>query len=322
MQERKQLTELFQRYQQGLVTEEEKTLIARWLVQLEVMGEQLSAAQLEAKSELSKSDLKNRFFPVLAPQPKVVRLPLWLKTIAASLFIAVALSSIFYTINKRGKQLEEVAFKQIVTKVGEMKTITLTDGSKITLNTQSRLQYPTNFNDQTREVYLVGEAFFDIAHNTKKPFKVHTERLNVQVLGTSFNISAYKEDKEIAVAVATGMVGVTSKNDSKGTAYLLLPGEELIYHNAGGTINKSKREIADIGSWDRGKFVFENETLANITRRLQRHYQVKFFFKNTSISQKQISLTTSNQNISIVMKAMSIAGGFHYSINGNEITVW
>ncbi|WP_316845909.1 FecR family protein [Pedobacter psychrodurus] len=322
MQERNRLTALFQKYQQGLVNEEEKTMIARWLIQLEVMGEQLTPAELQAKAALSRTELKSHFFPPEIPKTKIVRLPIWLKSIAASLFFAVLVASIYY-INHQSRDLPvQTALVQTVTRVGEMKIISLPDGSKVTLNNQSRLRYPLSFNGKSREIYLTGEAFFEVAHHAKKPFRIHTDKLEVQVLGTSFNVSAYPEDNEISVAVATGKVGVFSKNNKKEAARMLLPGDRLSYNRSNASFSHSRLAIADISSWNVGKLVFRNETLENITKQLKRYYRVNFLFKNNILLAKQISLKTNNLNIATLMKALSLSGDFRYEIEGNQITLW
>ncbi|TCC89177.1 DUF4974 domain-containing protein [Pedobacter frigiditerrae] len=322
MQERNQLIVLFQKYQQGLVNEEEKTMIARWLIQLELMGEQLTPIELQAKATLSRSELKNLFFPTEIPKVKVVRFPVWLKSIAASLFIAVAFGTIYYA-NHHEKELPLLnTFQQTVTQIGEMKVITLPDGSKITLNNQSRLKYPARFSEKTREVHLTGEAFFEVVHDSKKPFKVFTDKLNIQVLGTSFNVTAYPEDEQISVAVATGKVGVMDKSNKQTAAQLLLPGDRLSYHRLNQKFSNSKLAISDINSWDVGKLVFKNETLEQITKQLQRYYSVKFVFKNDSLLKRQISLRTNNQQLATLMKALSLSGNFRYKIEGDQITLW
>lgn len=322
MQERNELMSLFQKYQDGLVNEEEKNTIAQWLVQLELSGESLNAAQLNAKEELSRKQLKDFFFPDQSPKPKVARLSPWLKSVAASLFIAIALGTMFYVRQQNKDQADQVFLRQSTTQTGEMKVVTLSDGSKITLNNQSSLKYPSSFKGKTREVYLVGQAFFEVAHDPEKPFKVHTDQLDVQVLGTSFDIFAYPKDEKIAVAVATGKVGVLSNNGKKTNTHFLLPGDKLTYDRLTSNFNSTKVNIADIFAWNGGKLTFRNETLESITTQLQRYYKVKFVFNNRALRYKKISLKVNKQHIATVMNAISISGDFHYKMAGDTITLW
>lgn len=320
-QERKQLEELFHKYQQGAVTEEEKTLIARWLIKLDIYG-QLTPEQLQAKRELSLGDLKNHFFPEETPRAKTIRFPAWIRSVAACLFVLIAIAGIFYFKKNSHQQLfNPTAFLEIKTGKGEMKVITLTDGSKITLNNESRLKYPVAFNGKAREVFLTGEAFFEVAHDPVKPFNVHTDQLNVQVLGTSFNVKAYHEDKEQAVSVATGKVGVIA-TVAKIKTYMLLPGDQLAYNRYTGKFVHSITDVTMIRAWQNGRFVFRNETLKNITRQLARYYNVKFIFNSKLLSARQLSLSVKNQSIGTVMKTLSISGEFRYKTESNKITIW
>jgi len=319
--EKKKFEELFNEYQQGPVTEEEKALIARWLTQLDVM-ERLTPEQLGARQELSQADLKKHFFPGENNSAKIIRVPLWLRTMAASLFIASAVAGIlFFKEKSHHAATDQVTFKQMLTGSGQMKTITLSDGTRITLNNESGLKYPAAFNGQTREVFLTGEAFFEVAHNPAKPFKVHTDKLDIQVLGTSFDVKAYKEDKELQVSVASGKVGVLPA-DGKTKTYMLMPGDRLAYERSTAKLSQSNVEPVNISVWQKGKFIFRNETLENIARQLERYYSVKFLFKDQSLQARRINLKIKNHSISTVLKALSISGEFQYKVEADQITVW
>ncbi|WP_316791358.1 FecR family protein [Pedobacter frigoris] len=319
--ERKYLEELFQKYQQGLVSEEEKTLIAHWLIHLNI-SEPLSDEQLQARQQLSQHGLKSHFFPAEIQPAKITRFQFWIPSIAASLLVLSAIACFFYFNDKNRKSVvNPIAMTEIITRTGEKKIISLSDGSRITLNTQSRLKYPPRFAGNVREVSLSGEAFFEVAHNPSRPFKVHTDQFKVQVLGTSFNIKAYGEDEELSVSVASGKVGILPA-PTKSKSYLLMPGDQLTWNRSNSKFSQSRTAIADISSWQKGKLIFRNETLENITRELQRYYKVKFQFNNKSLLTKQINLKIKNQSITTVMKALSISGEFQYKIEGNKITLW
>lgn len=319
--ERKQLEELFQKYSQGLITEEEKILIARWLAHLDVT-EQLTPAQLQAKEDLSQHSLKEHFFPLQKPTAKVLRFGTYTRTIAASILVLFTTALILYVKDKEKLPVVQVAYKVVKTTTGQMKVITLTDGSEITLNNQSSLKYPTSFNGKTRTVFLSGEAFFKVAHNPAKPFKVHTEKLQIHVLGTSFDVRAYKDDKDVAVAVATGKVGVQSIAIKNKQTYTLLPGDQLTYNPKKEEFIKSAIDPLTANHWQEGVLIFKNQPLISITRELERHYKVKFQFVNKSLQNKELSLNVKNQRIAVVMKALSLSGSFNYKITGNDIKIW
>lgn len=110
---------------------------------------------------------------------------------------------------------EAAAFNQLITPYGKRGTLVLEDGTKIWLNARSRIIYPTQFSDHQREVFVEGEVYFDVTPDKKRPFIVKTDRINVQVLGTKFAISAYKEEKQSHVVLASGTVNVYTDQNKK-----------------------------------------------------------------------------------------------------------
>ncbi|RKR83376.1 FecR family protein [Mucilaginibacter gracilis] len=208
------------------------------------------------------------------------------------------------------------------THAGEMKIITLSDGSRITLNNQTSIKYPEEFNQNTREVFLTGEAFFEVKHDANKPFRVHTDKLAVQVLGTSFNIQAYPDESGLDVAVASGKVGVFANGARDGKTYMLLPGQQLSYNRKNLAFSPSTIATAAIIAWQKGTLVFKNEKLEAIARRLERFYGVKIRFKNKKLMATELSLKANNLSLESVMKALGSAGEFNYSIKNKQVLIW
>ena len=165
----------------------------------------------------------------------------------------------------------------LVIPYGNRSVITLADGSRVWLNAGSRLIYPSKFVDKTREVFLTGEAFFDVVKNEKQPFVVKTVDVKVQVLGTRFNISAYPEDYSVQTVVADGSVEI--KKVSAGLfdkAVRLSPGQ-LGYFNK----NTQETEISEVDLdhytlWTQGLFKFSNTDFSRIIKKLERYYNIRF----------------------------------------------
>ncbi|HEY0176676.1 MAG TPA: FecR family protein, partial [Pedobacter sp.] len=162
--------------------------------------------------------LFKRINSTIEPRKKIIPYQ-WAAGIAAALLISLSIG--YLSLNKDLFKTDPVYFARQITKAGEQKIITLTDGSRIILNNASKLTYPSVFSRNKREVYLSGEAFFDVKHDSSRPFLVHASHLKVQVLGTSFNIKSYQADHHTTVSVATGKVGVNSNRPSD--TYMLLP---------------------------------------------------------------------------------------------------
>ena len=162
---------------------------------------------------------------------------------------------------------------------GSRSVITLADGSKVWLNAGSRLIYPSEFVDKRREVFLVGEAFFDIAKDESHPFYVKTTDVEIKVLGTQFNVSAYPEDYSVQTALAEGRVELSRVNAGLLEKKIQLSPGELAYFN-----KKSRETIiykVDLEYytlWTDGLFSFSNTDLNRIIRKLERFYNIRFQF--------------------------------------------
>lgn len=205
---------------------------------------------------------------------------------------------------------------------GKLLKVTLPDSTVVFLNAASRLRYPKKFDGKTREVTLLGEAFFEVKHDSEHPFLVHADKLNIHVLGTSFNIRSYQNDSDIAVTVATGKVGVTIATRKETKASFLLPNTQLTYQKSSEKLAITTVDSQDSRAWETGSFIFNYETLENITRRLSRWYKVSFVYQNDKLPSRRFKLKLHNEDLKTVMESLSTAGdGFQYSIRGNQVII-
>lgn len=158
---------------------------------------------------------------------------------------------------------------------GERKTIILSDGTVVTLNSGSLFIYPKQFADIERNVYLYGEGFFNVNRNDKYPFIVHTGRLNVKVLGTRFNLEAYPDEKYISTTLNQGSVKVYLPNDeTKGL--VLKPNEQLVYYSDNKNFDLKKVDSDDYSRWTEGEIHFIQKPLSSVLKTLGRIYNVEF----------------------------------------------
>ncbi|HMI03482.1 MAG TPA: FecR domain-containing protein [Pedobacter sp.] len=318
MQNRKKLTASFRRSFLKGADNRERSLFARWFIQLDLSGGQIFRDQLE-EQEIEKKmeqNLRDHFFHQTT-RKKIFHLPSWLPAATAAVLIIIA--GILWLIPNH-KTDRRVIFAESFTGIGERKIISLSDGSKITLNNASHIKFPQVFSDSLREVFLEGEAFFEIAHNERKPFVVRAGKLNIQVLGTSFNVRHYKSDRLIDVVVATGKVGVHAGNTKK--TWMLTPGNQLAYDPLTGKVEERMVAVADFTGWQKGELVFKNEKLEDIFKRLERWYDVKITIKTLSLKNKRISLKQKNESLQTVLKMLGMAGGFKYQIKEKTVLVW
>jgi ferric-dicitrate binding protein FerR (iron transport regulator) len=237
---------------------------------------------------------------------------------AASVVLLCSITFLFYNSNRDKTRVSAaLAYGRIITNKGERKTFILADGSKVTLNSASVLSYPLTFRTAIREVELQGQAFFEIKRDTLHPFIVKTSKLAVQVLGTSFDVSNYNQEKELSVTVQSGKVSVLAESNPE--KQILLKGDRVVYHTSDGTMDRLKVQPEDYISWQKGHYVFEDKELSYICRQLEKVYNVQFRFQDQQLKFKKMGFRIRGENIISVMDMLSLAGGFSYSIKSKQI---
>lgn len=159
--------------------------------------------------------------------------------------------------------------------------LTLTDGTKIWLNSETVIRYPVNFTGEKREVYLEGEAFFKVAKNTERPFIVHTTCTQIEVLGTEFNVRNYNNEFQIATTLVNGSVRLTSQIENNRV--ILKPGEQGNIDKLTGTLNVEKVDPYLYTAWKDARFVFRNTRMEELLNTLARWYDLQIFYQNNAV---------------------------------------
>lgn len=208
--------------------------------------------------------------------------------------------------------------------LGKLSKITLPDQSVVWLNTLSTIEYNTNFGVEHRHIKLQGEAFFDVKHDPSKPFIIQTPRLVTKVLGTSFNVKAYPDDAHEEISVETGKVEI-AKSETADTLrqtdhFLRLSASESArYNSAENFLQVSRIDVNDIRSWINGNIYFQNAELWEIARTLERMYDVKISFANTSLKKQKVTFKQRAESLKITLDALSYITGMEYVKNDNEV---
>ena len=187
----------------------------------------------------------------------------------------------------RGVTMEEEICRYssiVVPEKGEYQAI-LSDGTKVWINSDSKLEFPDRFRENIREVKLTGEAYFEVVADTKRPFYVQVGEAKVQVLGTAFNVSAYREDQQVEVALLRGKVGL----DLPGNEYVLAPGEIATWNKGDRQATLRKGDVESIVDWKTGRFNFEDMSLDKLTVKLARWYGVQFIFEDETTKEFRFS---------------------------------
>lgn len=246
---------------------------------------------------------------LLAPQ----RVPHWWKVAAAVTLLLVATFSVFL-LQKYLQAPAELTYIERTNPAGQKSTLKLSDGSTIHLNAASSLRFPEEFNGINREVYLEGEAFFEIKKDSLRPFIIHTGDVVTHVLGTSFNIRTEREMVE--VVVASGKVKVTEGED----VAFLTASEMLTITN-----HQFARKHADVEkalAWKDNILLFENISLNDAALRLEKWYGVKILFSNQQVGSCRISGRYKNQSLENVLTAITYATEIQYEIKNKEVKLF
>lgn len=182
---------------------------------------------------------------------------------------------------KQNVENKKTQFNKIIVPYGKRSEIIFSEGSRIFLNSGSYAVYPINFNSKKREVYIEGEAYFEVKHYENWPFIVKTKNIEIEVLGTTFNVSSYADEKEIKVVLVEGKVQAKVGLIKK---YQLKPGDLLIYNHPDKNITIKNVDVIEYISWKDGWMLCKNENLSNILKRLSRYYNVQFEYSEEDIN--------------------------------------
>lgn len=274
---------------------------------------------------------------------------LWLPAgVAASLLLFFM---VFSPAERKADNNKPASAKNTIsTRPGSKSKVELPDGTQVWLNADSKLTYDQNFLGNTREVILTGEAYFDVAHlishtGQRVPFIIHTNSIDVKVLGTAFNVRCYPGEKTTETALIRGSVEVML-HSSPDKKIILKPDEKLIVRNDNSTIiNKAIQKDSSVDTepvmtlsrlrpykngtsshvetmWVKNKLAFENESFERMLPEIERWYNVTFVVKNESLKSLHFRGVFENKSLDDVMEALSIARGFHYEIRGDEVIIW
>ena len=217
-----------------------------------------------------------------------------------------------------GVESESVVYNKLEIPRGGEFCLTLSDGTRVWLNSETSIQYPVAFGAKERRVFVQGEAYFEVAKDAKKPFTVQFMSSSVSVLGTSLNIRAYPEEKRSQTTLAEGSVRIYSP----GSSMLLKPGEQAEVSALSGEMVKQEVEVKNFTSWKDGRFVFEQQPLEDIMRTLERWYDIRVIFKDEGA--KRISLSGNMKrygDFSQVMKMLQMTGDVRFELHGNDVYI-
>lgn len=246
----------------------------------------------------------------------------WLK-IAAVMLLCLSVAIIAYQLKFKDLvgHRDLLATKKVekVSLPGQKITTLLSDGTVVKLNADSKLVVPEYFTGENREVELIGEAFFDVARDESKPFIIKTNDIEIRVLGTSFNVSAYEDGTSKTVSVKSGKVAV--KNNNKRMSVVLEPNEMTVL-NREGNLEKQPIENPSIAfGWTEQRIVFKDQPIEKVLHTISKWYGVEVQFENKIESEKLYTAHYENPGLREVMESISHVYNFNYSIDEKKVII-
>lgn len=221
--------------------------------------------------------------------------------------------------------IDKLAYNTIKIPYGKRFELELSDGTLVHLNSGSTLKYPVAFiAGQNRQVFLDGEAFFDVSKDKKHPFVVNADNLNIRVLGTHFNVSNYSEDAITDVVLVEGSVGLYDSNEKFETnkSTILKPGFKGSFNKKDKQINTTAVITDTYTSWMQGGLNFRNMSFKNISKKLERHYNVTIESQNTKLDNELFNASfKSNESVEKVLSYFNDVYGIKYTIKNNQILI-
>jgi len=296
---------------------------------------EVPATEIQEDTEMPGEGFKSR------------RIIIFLRSMAALLAIGISLSITYYLKGYNQKNFTLTDLQQKKTPSRVKSKIYLSDGSVVTLNSETTLKYPPSFTGPTREVYLNGEAFFDVAKDHQHPFIVHAGKMSIRVVGTAFNVKSYKNDIASETTLIRGSIEVTLA-DRPSDRIILKPNEKLILKSSTfkrHTINsnlvaqtpdtaktsyaltnltylKSNDTTVVETSWVNNRLIFKDEDFAEIANKMERWYGIKVIFKNTDAKDYHFTGVFEKENILQALKALQMIEPFSYKYKNETIYIY
>lgn len=312
------------RYIDGMLTEEEAAEVKNWRaasLENEKLLEQVYftaqvASRLKVMRTVNPDEALSRFKSRIHKKEKRLALRQVLGVIqraAAVLFIPVFLLSAYLFIQQGQGNVRTLAVR---TNPGVVSAFDLPDGSKVWLNANSELRYPSDFNADTRTVELTGQGYFEVTKNAHKPFIVKADKdYSVEVLGTSFNVSAYKDESMIETTLVEGSVKLNVVSGGKRMTQMLKPNEKAEYQKGAGKIKVFGVNTEYDTAWKNGEIIFRNHPMDKVLKTQERHYHVVFEVKDNEILKSIITARFKDEQLPQVLEYLKLASGIQYAIH-------
>lgn len=257
-------------------------------------------------------------------QPTVKSIPFYKKMlkVAAIMILPILASGITYLAFNKSSDTAELDLEESYSPIGEVKKVTLADGSEVSLKEGTLLIYPKTFNGDKRDIFLSGEANFSVAKNPKMPFTVRTQFLGVTALGTVFNVNAYPDSKEVTTTLEEGKVRVKSLGNGNLNE-IIYPDEQIVYNDLTESYVKNIVNSRQLAQATKGVLLFQGETFDTIIKSLETRYGVVINYEDGRFVGRRLTVKfsadeTLENSLSILSQMIP---GIHYKIINKEVYI-
>ncbi len=327
------LAYLIDRYKEGIVTPEEQEELDTWYHLYDDTASDFEAAHLsdpEVAAEL-KTSLQNSIQAGIdATKDNPVRefrasRRHWWQAAAAAFIGLLVIAGLF---RRDIFKSEDSGTVTVSTNSSQNSRITLSDGSVIWVKPGSSVRYSKDFDKGAmREVFLEGEAFFDIARDEKRPFEVHTRELNIQVLGTSFNVRSYAEDPSVETTLIKGSVSIEKAHgtDTSGPV-ILAPNQRAVYSKTDKTVAVSEQENVVTANRkepdvQREKLIFDEKPFTEVLSLMEQKFDIKIFIDDRHLQTCPFTADLEKENLVEILEILKLAYGIDYTVYRNELFI-
>lgn len=307
--------DILYKFFEGKASPKEQRLIGQWLDESEKHKEVLVRERMVFDAMIVSGGITDRQ-SVQSRKKRTRVVFMELLRVAAVILVMFLVGGYIYV-----RKMEEIRLaNNIVTvPVGQRVNLQLPDGTSVWLNASSEIIYPAYFSGSTREIHLNGEAYFEVEYNASKPFIVHTETFDIKVLGTKFNVEAYKGMEGFTTALMEGSVEVTDRKN-KDKSVRLYPAQKVAFRN--GELCKSPIDNYDVYRWREGLICFKETRFADLMRQLEKNYGVRILINNEAVKEKVFSgKFRTTDGIDNALRLLQKEGHYTFEWDENKTTV-
>lgn len=320
--------EVLFKYISGQATSDEKSEVRCWVEESEDRRKELIrlkniwiVAGLENEPEhVNKEEEIDRIWNLIREmngntKSKSLRMT-WLKYAAAILLlVGISGTAGYFLSNSESTS----AYTEIYVPKGERSTVVLPDGSTVQLNSDSHLKFKSSFSAKKRDVTLEGEGFFKVVHDENRPFVVETPAMQVQVLGTEFNVCSYPTDSIATAFLQTGKVKISS---NKSDEVFLTPNEVFTYNKITHESAKAKIQDQRFVDWTKGILTIKEETIGELSKKLERRFNIQIRFGDNEVKEHMYTGSIKDEDLNTLLEALTFASSIHYERQGDTIILY